>query len=78
MIWEFFDEVYENAYWSEDECFDEIQKGDKVWYEDQQGETQSATAYKLTYRGMLCFNDKTEPVYVNEGHNYLAHQRGRQ
>ena len=77
MIWELFDEIYEDAYW-EDECFDEIQKGDKVWYEDQQGETQSAKALMLRYSGWVCDKGNGQRVVVNEGHNYLGHQRGKQ
>ena len=66
----------------QDECFDEIIKGDIVWYEDEEGKVQSAIAYMLTYRGFVCLKensfstkiDGSESVYVNEGHNYLGHE----
>ena len=38
----------------EDELFDEIQKGDRVFYETAQGQTQSGVAVILGPMGWVC------------------------
>ena len=65
----------------EDELFDEIQKGDRVWYKNNVGQVCKAKAVmrgpagwviKSQYRGV--------PQVVQEDHNYLGHTpaRGRE
>jgi len=64
----------------EDELFDEIQKGDKVWYENPQGQTHTAKALMIGPMGWVCDRGNGQPVVINEGHNYLGHTpaKGRQ
>ena len=64
----------------EDELFDEIQKGDKVWYETPQGQTHTAKALMIGPMGWVCDRGNGQPVVINEGHNYLGHKpaKGRQ
>ena len=64
----------------EDELFDEIQKGDKVWYETPQGQTNTAKALMIGPMGWVCDRGNGQPVVINEGHNYLGHKpaKGRQ
>ena len=60
-----------------DEAFNEIQKGDKVWYETPQGQTFTAKAVMQGPHGWVCDRGKGQPVVVNEGANYLGHKKGR-
>jgi len=64
----------------EDELFDEIQKGDKVWYENPQGQTHTAKALMIGPMGWVCDRGNGQPVVINEGDNYLGHKpaKGRQ
>jgi hypothetical protein len=58
----------------EDELFDEIQKGDKVWYENPQGQTHTAKALMIGPMGWVCDRGNGQPVVINEGDNYLGHK----
>ena len=60
-----------------DELFDEIQIGDKVWYETPQGQTFTAKAKFQGPHGWVCDRGNGQPVVVNEGSNYLGHSKGR-
>ena len=53
----------------EDELFDEIQVGDKVWYETPQGQTFTAKAVMQGPHGWVCNRGQGQPVVVNEGAN---------
>jgi hypothetical protein len=57
----------------EDELFDEIQKGDKVWYENNVGQVCKAKSVMIGPMGWVCDRGNGQPVVVNEGHNYLGH-----
>ena len=57
----------------EDELFDEIQKGDRVWYENPQGQTCKAKALMIGPMGWVCDRGNGQPVVVNEGDNYMGH-----
>ena len=57
----------------EDELFDEIQKGDKVYYETEQGQTASGKAMLLGPMGWVLKTRNGQPKVVNEGYNYLGH-----
>ena len=57
----------------EDELFDEIQKGDQVFYETAQGKTQSGKAMMIGPMGWVLDTGAGEPKVVNEGYNYLGH-----
>ena len=61
----------------EDELFDEIQKGDRVWYENPQGQTCKAKAMMIGPMGWVCDRGNGQPVVVNEGSNYLGHTEGK-
>ena len=56
----------------EDESFSEIQKGDKVWYENQQGQTFKGKAMMIGPAGWVLKTQNGVQV-VNEGYNYLGH-----
>ena len=56
-----------------DELFDEIQKGDRVFYETAQGQTQSGKAIMIGPMGWVLDTGAGEPKVVNEGYNYLGH-----
>ena len=56
-----------------DELFDEIQKGDKVWYENNVGQTCKAKAVMIGPMGWVCDRGNGQPVIINEGYNYLGH-----
>ena len=58
----------------EDELFDEIQKGDKVWYENEQGQTCKGKAMLLGPMGWVLKVRNGQPKVVNEGYNYLGHK----
>ena len=56
-----------------DELFDEIQKGNAVWYENKQGQTHKGKAVMFGPAGWVLKCDGHVRV-VNEGHNYLGHK----
>ena len=56
----------------EDELFDEIQKGDDVYYENEQGQTCKGTAMLIGPAGWVLKIANGSKV-VNEGYNYLGH-----
>ena len=57
-----------------DELFDEIQKGDKVWYENSVGQVCKAKALMVGPMGGVCDRGTGHPVIINEGYNYLGHK----
>ena len=57
-----------------DELFDEIQKGDRVWYETAQGQTRSGKALMIGPMGWVLDTGGGDPKVVNEGYNYLGHK----
>ena len=59
----------------EDELFDEIQKGDKVYYENQQGQTCKGKAVMIGAMGQVIDIGGGRPQVVNEGYNYLGHTK---
>ena len=61
----------------QDELFDEIQKGDTVYYENSQGQTHKAKAVMMRPMGWICDRGNGQPVIINEGYNYLGHSKGR-
>ena len=64
----------------EDELFDEIQKGDKVWYcGDESDDTVygPAKAMMIGPMGWVCDKGGGQPIVINEGHNYLGHTEGK-
>ena len=60
-----------------DEMFEEIQKGDKVFYETAQGQTRSGKAKIIGPMGWVIELSGGTPVVVNEGFNYLGHTEGK-
>ena len=56
----------------EDELFDEIQKGDKVWYKNSHGQICTGKAMLLGPAGWV-LKTANSPQVVNEGYNYLGH-----
>jgi hypothetical protein len=63
-----------------DECFSEIQKGDKVWYcgvNDDNILTGPAKAIMIGPMGWVCDKGDGQPIVVNEGLNYLGHTEGK-
>lgn len=62
-----------------DEMFDEIQKGDKVWYcgTDEDTVHGPVKALMIGPMGWVCDKGDGVPIVVNEGHNYLGHSKGR-
>ena len=58
----------------EDELFDEIQKGDKVWYENEQGQTCKGKAVMIGPMGWVLQIPNGQAKVVNEGYNYLGHK----
>ena len=60
----------------EDELFDEIQKGDKVYYFNAQLQECSGTAIMVGPAGWVISCDHGTQV-VGEGHNYLGHKPAR-
>ena len=58
----------------EDELFDEIQKGDKVWYKNSHGQVCSGRAMLLGPAGWVVKIRNGQPQVVNEGYNYLGHK----
>ena len=59
----------------EDVLFDEIQKGVKVWYENEQGQTCKGKAMLLGPMGWVLKVRNGQPKVVNEGYNYLGHKK---
>ena len=57
-----------------DELFDEIQKGDRVWYENEQGQTCKGKAVMVGPMGWVLNTGDGVPKVVNEGYNYLGHK----
>ena len=57
----------------EDELFDEIQKGDTVYYQNPQGQTHKGKAVMIGPMGWVINTGDGVPMVVNEGHNYLGH-----
>jgi hypothetical protein len=47
-----------------DELYDEIQKGDKVWYENNVGQTCKAKAVMIGPMGWVCDIGNGQPLYV--------------
>ncbi len=56
-----------------DECYDEIRKGDKVFYQNKQGQTHYGKAVLYGPAGWVIKCDHGAQV-VGEGHNYLGHK----
>ena len=61
----------------EDELFDEIQKGDRVWYKNNVGQVCKAKAVMRGPAGWVCDMGNGQPIVVNEGYNYLGHAKGK-
>ena len=53
----------------EDELFDEIQKGDKVYYENEQGQTCKGKAMLLGPMGWVLKITNGQPKVVNDGYS---------
>ena len=50
-----------------DELFDEIQKGDTVWYENEQGQTHKGKAVMIGPMGWVLKTGNGQAKVVNEG-----------
>lgn len=61
----------------EDELFDEIQKGDTVYYQNPQGQTHKGKAVMIGPMGWVIDTGNGQPQVVNEGHNYLGHSKAK-
>ena len=61
----------------EDELFDEIQKGDRVWYQNQHGQVCTGKAVMFGPAGWVINIGDGRPQVVNEGYNYLGHTPGK-
>jgi len=61
----------------EDELFDEIQVGDRVWYRNNVGQVCKAKAKFQGPHGWVCDRGNGQPVVINEGHNYLGHKKAK-
>jgi len=57
----------------EDELFDEIQKGDRVWYRNNVGQVCKGRAMLRGPEGWVLKTDNGLPKVVNDGYNYLGH-----
>ena len=57
-----------------DELFDEIQKGHRVWYENEQGQTCKGKAMMIGPAGWVLQLPNGQAQVVNEGYNYLGHK----
>ena len=57
-----------------DELFDEIQKGDQVWYENNVGQTCKGKALMIGPAGWVLQLPNGQAQVVNEGYNYLGHK----
>ena len=60
----------------EDELFDEIQKGDKVYYFNDRLQECSGKAIMVGPAGWVISDDGVT-VVVNEGDNYAGHTKGK-
>ena len=61
----------------QDELFDEIQKGDTVYYETPQGQTHKGRAVMQGPAGWVINIGGGRPQVVNEGYNYLGHSKAK-
>ena len=61
----------------EDELFDEIQKGDRVWYRNSVGQVCKGKAVMQGPMGWVINTGDGVPMVVNEGHNYLGHSKAK-
>ena len=61
----------------EDELFDEIQKGDRVWYKNNVDQVCKAKAVMQGPMGWVCDRGNGQPVIINEDYNYLGHSKGK-
>ena len=61
----------------EDELFDEIQKGDRVWYRNNVGQVCHGKAVMIGPMGWVIDIGGGRPQVVNEGHNYLGHKKAK-
>ena len=70
--------MYQKVNWT-DETFSEIQHGDKVWYQNSQGQIHSGKAVMKNYKlGGWVLNTGGKhgtPQLVSEGWNYLGHKK---
>ena len=57
----------------EDELFDEIQKGDRVWYKNNVGQVCKGRAMLRGPEGWVLKTENGLPKVVNDGYNYLGH-----
>ena len=60
-----------------DECFSEIQKNDKIFYETERGQTHTGKAVMMGPMGWVIDIGHGIPKVVNEGYNYLGHCPGK-
>ena len=60
-----------------DEFFAEIQKGDRVWYENEQGQTCKGKAVMIGPMGWVLNTGDGQAKVVNEGYNYLGRSEER-
>ena len=75
-VWSEFAEQDQGCDW-QDELFDEIQKGDTVYYENQQGQIHKGKAVMRGPAGWVINIGGGRPQIVNEGYNYLGHSKGK-
>tara|TARA_A100001234_G_scaffold167281_1_gene148549 strand:+ start:747 stop:1025 length:279 start_codon:yes stop_codon:yes gene_type:complete len=61
----------------EDELFDEIQKGDRVWYKNSVGQVCKGKAVMQGPAGWVIDIGGGQPQVVNEGYNYLGHSKAK-
>ena len=61
----------------QDELFDEIQKGDTVYYETPQGQTHKGRAVMQGPAGWVINIGGGRHQVVNEGYNYLGHSKAK-
>ena len=59
-----------------DECYLEIRKGDRVYYQNKQGQTHSGKAVLYGPEGWVISCDHG-PVVVSENNNYAGHTPGK-
>ena len=57
-----------------DELFDEIQKGDQVWYENNVGQTCKGKAMMIGPAGWVLQLPNGQAQVDNEASNYLGHK----
>jgi len=60
-----------------DECYDEIRKGDRVWYKTPQDQTHSGRAIMYGPAGWVINTSNGVTRVVQDGHNYLGHKPGK-